>query len=112
MGQAQPKIKIYVDPDFQDLVPGFLENRRRETSKLQAALEQNQLDAVRVIGHDMKGMGSGYGFDGITEIGAVIEKAAEAGNKPEIAQQIERLKTYLESVEVIYDAPQGREDNE
>ena len=37
------------------------------------ALEQSDLETVRVLGHSMKGSGASYGFEGLTTIGASLE---------------------------------------
>jgi hypothetical protein len=51
----------------------------------------------------MKGSGSGYGFDVVSEIGKSLEAAATARNKAEITMQSEKLKKYLARVEVVYE---------
>ena len=56
-------LTLHIDPGLEEIVPGFLENRRRDVQTLETALQQNDLNTIRVIGHRMKGDGGGYGFD-------------------------------------------------
>ena len=96
------RISVVIDPDIADLVPGFLDNRRRDVERLRALLASGALADVRLIGHSMKGAGGGYGFDEITEIGAAIERAALAAETATIEAGIERLADYLARVDVVY----------
>jgi HPt (histidine-containing phosphotransfer) domain-containing protein len=95
------KIPIHVDPDLADLIPGFLDKRRKDTVALLAALERSEFETIRILGHSMKGSGGGYGFDAISEIGAALEQAAKSNNSAEIRQQVSDLSSYLDRVEVI-----------
>ncbi len=63
------KVIVEVDADLADLVPNFLANRQKDLQQIAAALERADNDALRIIGHNMKGVGGGYGFSDITEFG-------------------------------------------
>ena len=102
-GYQDGKILVKVDPDIADLIPGFLENRRKDITAMQEALERGDFETVRVLGHSMKGAGGGYGFDAITEIGAALERAAKDRNADEIRLRVDALAAYLDRVEVISD---------
>ncbi len=96
------KIFVTIDPDLAELVPGFLANRGKDLVTLRAALEGEDFGTVRTLGHRMKGDGGGYGFNRISEIGAVIEQAANRRDKSAIDRQIHSLSEYLARVEVVY----------
>lgn len=96
------RIPVTIDRDLEDIVPGYLENRRKELPELQNALDRGDFDTLRILGHRMKGSGAGYGFDRVTEIGRHIEEAAKNQVGPIIQTQIEELSSYLERVEVTY----------
>lgn len=95
------RINVTIDPDLADLVPGFLNNRRRDVEKLRVLLGADGFADIRLIGHSMKGAGGGYGFDPITDIGAAIENAALAQDASVIREGIERLADYLARVDVV-----------
>ena len=91
-----------VDTDLQDIVPIFLDNRREDAHLLQEAVAQGDFETIRVTGHNMKGSGGGYGFDGITEIGKEIETAAKSKDAAAVEAGIEKLTDYLQRVRVVY----------
>ncbi len=96
------KITVFIDPDLQDLIPGFLENRSRDIGKLQTALEQSDLDTLKSIGHNLKGVGGGYGFQEISQLGAEIESSAKNGSIENISVFIIKFKDYLNNLEVKF----------
>ena len=102
-GNKDGKILVRVDPDLSDLIPGFLGNRRKDITTMQAALERGDFETIRLLGHSMKGSGGGYGFDAVTDIGAALEQAAKDADREEMRRQIGELSTYLDQVEVTYD---------
>ncbi|MBF0620430.1 MAG: Hpt domain-containing protein [Magnetococcales bacterium] len=96
-------IVVHPDPDLEDIIPGYLDNRRNELPALKTALADNDFETLKILGHRMKGSGAGYGFDGITDIGFIIEMGARDENSEAIASGIEQLLSYLERVEVVYE---------
>ena len=101
--QRSEKIIAHVDPDLADLIPGYLANRKKDIAAIHEAVEKKDLDTVRILGHSMKGSGGGYGFQTITNIGMLLEKAAQEGRNDGIRAQIERLEDYLRQIEIVYD---------
>ena len=97
------KIIIHADIDLEDLIPGFLKNRRKDIMEIESLLAADDYETIQRLGHSMKGAGGGYGFDEITDIGIHIEQAAKEKNAAEIRTQMERLSSYLDCVEVVYD---------
>jgi HPt (histidine-containing phosphotransfer) domain-containing protein len=96
------KIIIKINQDMEDLIPEYLDTRRQELAVLQKAIKNGEVETVRMIGHTLKGSGGGYGFDRITEIGALLEGAARKSDMPELQTQFERMQDYLARVEVRY----------
>ena len=97
---------VQVDPEIEDIVPIFLQNRRDDVESLSKALEDGDFETIRILGHSMKGSGGGYGFDAITDIGNCLEQAAKSQSLREIRRLIEELASYLNRVEVVYEQPQ------
>ena len=97
------KIIVYVDAELEDLIPGFLENRQEDIRSIREALEKDDYETIRTLGHSMKGSGGGYGFDAITDIGRSLEMAAKERNAEEIRKRVGELLHYLEHVEVVYE---------
>ncbi|HEY3130229.1 MAG TPA: Hpt domain-containing protein [Acidobacteriota bacterium] len=101
-GKQNEKITVRVDAELQSIVPGFLKNRQKDLISIREALKRADFQRISVLGHCMKGSGGGYGFDGITEIGGSLERAANEQNTNEVQRQIECLGIYLERIEVVY----------
>lgn len=97
------KIIVRVDPDLEDLIPGFLENRRSDIQAMREALEQSDFETIRTRAHAMKGAGGGYGFDAITTISREIEDAAEQGDISGVREGLNKLSGYLDRVEVVFE---------
>lgn len=97
------KIKIVIDAELEDLIPEYLDRRRADVQEILAAAENKIFERAKTLGHQMKGSGSGYGFDFISEVGAKIEVEATAQN-PEILRALaEELESYLNRVEVVFE---------
>lgn len=94
---------VHVDAEIEDLIPGFLENRQEDIRSIREALEKDDYETIRTLGHSMKGSGGGYGFEAITDIGSSLEMAAKEKDTDEIRRRLGELSDYLERVEVIYD---------
>ncbi len=94
-------IVVRVDPDIEDLIPGFLKNRRADVDAIREALDRDDYAAVQSFGHKMKGQGGSYGFDVITEIGAGIELAAKSKDGEAIRGKLPELAAYLAEVKVV-----------
>ncbi|MGV8058170.1 MAG: Hpt domain-containing protein [Smithellaceae bacterium] len=93
---------VIVEEDLEELIPGYLENRRHDIVVISSALEHGDFELIRNTGHKMKGSGGGYGFDRITDIGRDIEEAAKAQHGENILKQVEALRLYLGHVKVVY----------
>jgi HPt (histidine-containing phosphotransfer) domain-containing protein len=95
-------LTVHIDPGLEEIVPGFLENRRRDVQTLETALQQNDLAMIRMIGHRMKGDGGGYGFDAISMIGAALEQAAAREDLDAMRRHTAELIDFLARVTVVY----------
>jgi HPt (histidine-containing phosphotransfer) domain-containing protein len=96
-------LRVSIDPDLQELIPGFLQNRQHDIQQLQRAVAGGDFETIRTLGHRMRGDGGGYGFHPISEIGEALEKAAIEKNLAGIAVHIEELTQYLGRIEVVYE---------
>ena len=97
------KIIVRVDAELAELIPAFLENRGTDIQLMQKALKIGDYEIIERTGHGMKGAGSGFGFDAVTEIGTRIEAAAKNKDWEVIQKAIDELGNYLQHLEVIYE---------
>ena len=96
------RIVVQVDADLEDLIPGYLQNRRQDVNSILQDVDKQDFETIRVLGHTMTGTGGGYGFDAITEIGRGFEEAAKDRNAQAIRQGAAALLAYLQAVEVVF----------
>ncbi len=97
------KIRVRVDADLKELIPGYLENREKDLLVYQQALKKDDFNSIAVLGHSMKGSGGGYGFDDLSSIGRAIEKAAKSRDKESVRKSIIDLTDFLKKLEIVYD---------
>jgi PAS domain S-box-containing protein len=90
---------VVVDPDLESLIPDFLQSIRDQLPQLFELLAADNYVEIKKIGHSLKGVGGGYGFQKITEFGARIEQAAGAQAHADIALGLTGLKDYLARVQ-------------
>jgi CheY-like chemotaxis protein len=100
---AMDPILVRPDPKIADLVPGFLHNRRQEVVAMLNALNQADFETVESLGHGMKGAGSSWGFQRITDIGAALEQAAKGADTGASRKWVGELSSYLDRVEIVSD---------
>ena len=96
-------IIVRANPKLADLIPAFLRNRRNDVNAMLDALDGSDFALVESLGHGMKGAGGSWGFQGITDIGAALERAAENADNAGSRRWIGELARYLDRVEIIYD---------
>ncbi|MBF0358114.1 MAG: Hpt domain-containing protein [Magnetococcales bacterium] len=97
------RVTVVIDKDLEDIVPGYLVNRQKDLAVISKALQEKDFQTIQTSGHRMKGSGSGYGFDCISEIGRDLEIAAKEHNSGQIAGLVADLATYIESVDIEYE---------
>ncbi len=91
---------VETDPELAELVPGFLVRKREDVAVLMTAVEDLDYQALRAIGHRIKGEGTGFGFDVISDIGRALEDAGRAQDAGAAQHLVRALADYLDSVEV------------
>jgi HPt (histidine-containing phosphotransfer) domain-containing protein len=96
------RIVVQVDAELEVLIPRFLANRRRDLEAIERNLAARDFGRMEQTGHDLKGVGGGYGFDRISELGAAIEDAALRRDAHALAALAAEYRTFLANVEVVY----------
>lgn len=96
-------IIVHVDADFKTLLPGFVKDWREEVRAMRHALEKNDYEIIRKIGHDMKGIGGSCGLDDITNLGSSLSEGAKAMDQELIRKNLDTLSEYLKRVEFVYE---------
>jgi len=99
------RIQLSVEPALRELLPGFLANRRKDVEAIARALGSGNLEAIKVVGHNIRCFSQVYGFEDLSALGEEIRQAAAEASTLRIAHARTRLAEYLARV----DFPQAEE---
>jgi hypothetical protein len=94
MGRTDASLLNAVPVDLVHLIPGFLDRREQEVRQLIELLERGRFDEIRLIGHKLKGTGTGYGFPLVTDIGRELEACALQEDRERIAELTAELSQF------------------
>jgi PAS domain S-box-containing protein len=96
-------IEVQVGEHLEVILGGYLERRRNDVAAVDAALERGDYESIRTVGHNMKGSGSGYGLDRISEIGRALEEGAASRAGERVRACNRELDDFLHRLVVIYE---------
>ncbi len=82
-------------PAIRALLPAYLESKRDDLRRIRQALERRDFETIRILGHNMKGTGSGYGLNAVSRIGELLETAARDSSIADIHAQLIALSEVL-----------------
>lgn len=91
---------VEVGEDFRPLVTDYLARRIQDVTLLREAMSVGDLARVKSMGHNMKGTGTAYGMQRISEIGAEIETAAGQAQRPRLEELVASLERYVTQVKL------------
>ena len=96
-------ILVRAYPKLAARIPAFLQNRRQDVITMLDALARSDFETVERLGHGMKGAGTSFGFQAISDIGAALEQAAESADADISRKWVDELSGYLDRVEIVTD---------
>ena len=98
------KIFVKVDSDLEEIVPGYIDARKKEIPVMWKSLQKMDFSTLQTLGHCIKGSAGGYGFDDVGLFGAKIENGAKAKNVSQTEAALKDLEDYLARLEIIFEA--------
>nr|BFD58161.1 hypothetical protein CKG001_02680 [Bdellovibrio sp. CKG001]BFD61588.1 hypothetical protein BdHM001_02690 [Bdellovibrio sp. HM001] len=96
------KVKVEIDADLQDLVPQFVENRKKDIESLSVLVEKNDLTAIAQMAHKIKGAAAGYGFVELSELAAQMEVAAKKNDSTPLPDLLKKMKIHFLNIDIHY----------
>ncbi len=82
-------------PGLEDFYDGFIQDRTAECAQLRDALQKNDFEALRQMGHKWKGFSEPYGFGTLGRLAAQLEEAAKATNATQCQSLLGQCEEYL-----------------
>ena len=81
-----------MDEEFKSMINSFVQSMPKMVTEVKMALEQQDIDVLNRIGHQLKGAGGSYGFPDITAAGLQLEKlATETVNRQQLETAVSEL---------------------
>jgi PAS domain S-box-containing protein len=77
-------------------IPAYLQSCRDSVIGILDSLERIDFETATILGHNMKGSGSAYGFQRITEIGSALEAAAKRADAEGSRRWVLELSNFLD----------------
>ncbi|MGE5084681.1 MAG: Hpt domain-containing protein [Bacillota bacterium] len=96
------KTRVEIDSDLKDLIPQFIENRKKDIDSLQSLVATHDLTAIAALAHKIKGAAAGYGFSDLSSIAAEIEKEAKNNNDASLQKLAQNMRTHFENIEIHF----------
>ena len=94
----EQRISLTVDPALRELIPGFLANRRKDLEAIARALRSGNMEAIRVVGHNIRCFSRVYGFDELTALGEELQQAAAEQSTLRVVHAQTQLADYLSRI--------------
>jgi len=100
------RVIVEVDEDLSDLIPGFLTHKRADVVTIVDAIARRDYAEIGRIAHRIKGEGTSYGFETMTEMGRSLEQAAAIHDDGAVATLARQLLNYMDRLEIVYQPSQ------
>lgn len=94
---------VVVAKEFAELMPAFLDNRRKDLHALRVLLQSDDLEGLRLLGDRIRGVSGSYGFVRIAAIARLIEDAAKRGNRAALHVLVAQYGEHVARVEVAFE---------
>ena len=113
--RPRPTASVHAPADRSDtddltrLKTAFIANRHLDFAAVQSAITNREFEAVRTIGHRIKGLAGSYGLEEIGIIGGHIERAALDQDMDGITRYIEQLREAVGRAEAADGKDRGQE---
>lgn len=92
--------KIFVNEFLVDLIPNFIKNKIDDVAILKSAIENQDTDTIKKIGHNWKGVCSSYGFKYLGETGRQFETLAQIQDFNTLKVLVESIPEYLKNIQI------------
>jgi PAS domain S-box-containing protein len=88
-------LNIDIPEGMEAAAKRYINSRRNEVTRLSQLADIQDFQQLRVLGHNMKGTGTSYGFPELTRLGTQIEEASLKADVHALSAALARLNTYV-----------------
>ena len=96
---TSPHLADRIAKEIQQRRPQFLEHRRHDLDAMRQAAAQKDYEAIRTMGHRIKGVAGSHGFPDIGAVGQRLEESARSRDFVSIQGQIAQLAAILNQLD-------------
>lgn len=93
---------VFVDSFLRDLIPQFLEYRKKDLDLINRLIEEEKFDEMVAVSHRLRGTSLNYGFVHLAEISLMLEKGALQKNASNAKQAISEMQRHLGSMDIHF----------
>ena len=84
-----------IPEELLEIIPGYINRRGDDVQMLKIMISNRDFDAIRKLGHKLKGNGASFGFDRITDIGNKLMQSCEKKDYSTVANLINEFETEI-----------------
>ena len=96
-GLADPNDDVMPAKYLAKLLPTYFKTRFEDLEKLRKAVEVSDFEALKGLGHKIKGSAASYGFASLSRLSLQLEKAAHDASLPTCAALVTEMTELLKS---------------
>ncbi|MEM6258050.1 MAG: Hpt domain-containing protein [Planctomycetota bacterium] len=78
------------DPDMAELVQFFVDEIEDRIDTIRTTSQANDLAGLRMVAHQLKGAGTGYGFEPISQTAGELERVIDSAESAEVTDAIQQ----------------------
>lgn len=87
--------EIEIEDEIKDLIPSYLENRRKDLVLLQEGVLKKEISTIKKIAHKIKGTALSYGQEKLDKIAHDLNMAIDSDDWKEIEDTINKMQDLL-----------------
>ncbi len=99
---ALEKIVVIVAKELEEIMPGFLQNRKKDIVELAKHIIAKDFKSMQVIGHNLSGNAGGYGLERLGEFGSNLEKASISSDSAKAKVCVDQITDYVTRLEIKF----------
>lgn len=94
---------IRIDKDLEEIMPMFLDNRRKDLIQLSEALSIKDFKIIETIAHKLAGNAGSYGLSHLSELGTKLEVAAMQQKEDDMINLITEYQQFMNTLQITFE---------